>query len=554
MNLRILPLCFLLLTFLHTSLAQKKWEGGVSVGLANYIGDLVDTPFPRPEESQLTYGLHVRRRLSPNTGLRLHYLRGTLASDDFNSNDPAFRERGFTFNALLTEVALGLDYELRGHKRFNREGRIVRNIWTPYGFVQGGLSTVRPETGYGTGDFPPEMKDRIRADREADFATTRLALGAGLGLRFDLDKRTTLSLETGLRTSFSDYLDGISQAANADDFDWYTFTGVHLSIDIGPPDFDADGVPDRKDECPQTRGPAELNGCPDSDGDGIANIHDPCPRQPGLPEHRGCPDTDGDGFADPDDHCPDLPGTRLLFGCPDRDGDEVADPDDRCPDTPGPHDLAGCPDTDGDGLSDADDACPEKAGPEANGGCPMDRDGDGLPDGEDLCPDAAGPARLDGCPDTDGDGIADNADACPDRPGPASNRGCPELQAHEEDTLTRAIRAIRFRTGSAELLPESYPILDQVAEVLRRHPEYRVVVHGFTDNTGSAAVNQRLSEARAQTCVRYLVGKGIAPERLEAKGWGKRYPVATNATVAGRRLNRRVEFELLLPGMESKYR
>ncbi len=552
MNLRIFSLLWL--SFLaHFALAQKKWEGGLSFGLANYLGDLVDTPYPRPEESQLTYGLHVLHRLRPQWGVRLHYVRGALAAHDANSGDAALRARGFTFSAALSELALGLDYELRGKKRFDRQGRIVRNIWSPYGFVQSGLTTVVPEAGFGPGNVPPELKERIRADKEAAFPRTNLSVGGGVGLRIDLDKRTTLNLEAGIRTTFSDYLDGISQAANPDDADAYTFVGIHLSMDIGPPDFDADGVPDRKDECPQTRGPAELNGCPDTDKDGIANIHDSCPRRPGLPEHRGCPDTDGDGFADPDDHCPDLPGIPALFGCPDTDEDGIADPDDRCPTRPGTHDMNGCPDTDGDGLSDADDQCPELAGPPAQGGCPPDTDGDGLPDADDRCPTLAGPAQLKGCPDTDKDGIADPDDRCPTLAGTIQHDGCPPLQTQERDTLAKAVRAIGFHTGSARLLPQSLPVLDQIAQILLRHPEWQVIIHGFTDNTGSASLNQRLSEARARNCAQYLMRKGVPAQRLQWKGWGARYPVAPNDTAEGRKRNRRVEFELLLPGMKSKY-
>ncbi len=546
---------FTVFTF-SLSLAQKKWEGGISVGLANYLGDLVDSPTPRPEESQLTYGLYLRHRLTPHTGLRLQYLRGNLASHDANSADPAMQTRNFTFTATLSELSIGLDYELRGHLRFSKDGRITRNIWTPYFFAQGGMASVDPQTGWGSGDFSPEFKARIRADKEADYNVHHPQVGMGLGLRIDMDKRTTLNLEAGLRTAFTDYLDGISQAGNPQQPDWYSFTGLQLSMDIGPPDFDSDGVPDRLDECPQTRGPAQLNGCPDRDDDGIANIHDRCPNVAGRPEFAGCPDTDGDGLADPDDHCPEQAGTRMLFGCPDTDGDGIADPDDRCPMRAGTHQLAGCPDTDSDGLADVDDRCPEVAGIPEWQGCPPDTDGDGFADSDDQCPEVAGAETAQGCPDADGDGIADADDHCPEMAGSRSNMGCPTtstLQQQEVQVLTMAIKAVRFQRGSAQLLPSSFAILDQIAEILKRNPDYLLIIHGFTDNTGGAQFNRKLSEARAQNCALYLTKKGIDPSRISWRGWGAKYPIADNDTKQGRQFNRRVEFELLLPGQHSKY-
>ena len=82
---------------------------------------------------------------------------------------------------------------------------------------------------------------------------------------------------------------------------------VAVDADGCPLDRDGDGVPDYKDDCPDTPGLASLNGCPDKDGDGIADHLDECPDVPGLKKFNGCPDTDGDGVPDPKDECPDTP-------------------------------------------------------------------------------------------------------------------------------------------------------------------------------------------------------------------------------------------------------
>ena len=118
----------------------------------------------------------------------------------------------------------------------------------------------------------------------------------------------------------------------------------------------------------------------------------------------GNTDRDKDGVLDKDDECPDTPGLAQFNGCPDTDGDGIADKDDACPDVAGPAENNGCPwpDTDGDGVLDKDDACPEVAGPAANNGCPWpDTDNDGVLDKDDACPTVPGLKEYNGCPKPD---------------------------------------------------------------------------------------------------------------------------------------------------------
>jgi len=139
---------------------------------------------------------------------------------------------------------------------------------------------------------------------------------------------------------------------------------------------DGDGVPYRKDKCPDT--PAGVvvdeNGCPlDLDYDGVPDYKDDCPDQAGDPKFNGCPDNDGDGIPDKDDDCPFVAGLAKFKGCPDTDEDRVQDNKDKCPDTPKgcPVDATGCPlDSDGDGIIDCEDKCPSEMGTKNNSGCP----------------------------------------------------------------------------------------------------------------------------------------------------------------------------------------
>jgi outer membrane protein OmpA-like peptidoglycan-associated protein len=295
----------------------------------------------------------------------------------------------------------------------------------------------------------------------------------------------------------------------------------------------------------------------DADGDGVPDKRDKCPNTPaGVSVDRaGCPlDTDGDGIPDYLDRCPKVAGIARLGGCPDSDGDGVADIDDRCPGTPAgvTVDGSGCPlDSDGDGIADVDDKCPNTPkGVVVNlSGCPEDSDGDGVPDYLDQCPNTPKGIRVDarGCPlDRDGDGVPDDIDKCPDNPGPASNYGCPEVRRETRARLQYVMHGIYFETGKARLQPVSYPMLDEVVTILGEYPGYNLRLSGHTDAVGSDAANLVLSQARVDAVKSYLVSKNVPEYRVEATGYGKTRPVASNATAKGRALNRRVELELFL--------
>ncbi|MEW6774937.1 MAG: OmpA family protein [Bdellovibrionota bacterium] len=105
---------------------------------------------------------------------------------------------------------------------------------------------------------------------------------------------------------------------------------------------------------------------------------------------------------------------------------------------------------------------------------------------------------------------------------------------------------IHFEKGSNKIAEESYPILLQVAAILKEHEEIRKVqIEGHTDDTGGALVNQRLSQNRAEAVRKFLIEGGIGGDRLVALGFGEAVPIADNTTEEGRGRNRRVEFTIL---------
>lgn len=109
------------------------------------------------------------------------------------------------------------------------------------------------------------------------------------------------------------------------------------------------------------------------------------------------------------------------------------------------------------------------------------------------------------------------------------------------DASGKATLHVNFATDKTDILPESHPQIDQVAELLKIDSALKLAVNGHTDNTGDAAHNQRLSEGRAQSVMAALTGKGIDAARLSAAGHGDSQPVADNGTEQGRAQNRRVE-------------
>lgn len=260
-------------------------------------------------------------------------------------------------------------------------------------------------------------------------------------------------------------------------------------------------------------------GAKDTDGDKIYDFEDACPLVAGLKEYKGCPDTDGDGVIDESDACPTTFGLKEYNGCPDTDGDTVIDEKDACPDTFGLVALQGCPDEDGDGTPDKDDKCPTVPGPKDNAGCPL-------------------PPK-----DADKDGIPDMEDACPLIPGPAENKGCPYLTKETLEQVRVEAKSVFFKTGSAVLddAKGTSDRLDAIKEILKNYPTAKWSIDGYTDNTGSKKLNQKLSAARAKVVMDALIARGINPANLTSTGHGDANPVASNKTAAGRAENRRTE-------------
>ncbi len=140
--------------------------------------------------------------------------------------------------------------------------------------------------------------------------------------------------------------------------------------------------------------------------------------------------------------------------------------------------------------------------------------------------------------DSDGDSIDDSMDMCPNTLSGADvdARGC--LLKNQVIVL----RNITFELGSATIEASSNSVLDQLVATLKSQQDFNLEVVGHSDNVGAADFNQTLSEQRAQSIATYLTEQGINPDRIKSKGMGESQPIASNVSVSGRAMNRRVEF------------
>jgi OOP family OmpA-OmpF porin len=141
--------------------------------------------------------------------------------------------------------------------------------------------------------------------------------------------------------------------------------------------------------------------------------------------------------------------------------------------------------------------------------------------------------------DSDGDGVPDGSDKCPDSPSdkPVDADGCTIVSVVLED--------VQFELNSSDLTASSSKSLDKVVDAMNEYPDLRIEIQAHTDSMGEAAYNQSLSEKRATSVRDYLVGMGIAANRMEVKGYGESKPIADNDTPDGRAKNRRVELEVI---------
>ncbi len=573
---------------------HSNLEIGLMGGAIVYTGDAHCEKFLFKNGLSPAGGAFLRYYLTDRFSLRANFLTGKIKGDDKNYPGTEHGSRNFKFSAPIYDFNVALNFEPWGHKRYTSGA--FRRIFSPYVSIGAGFVSAKPTTDYNEINNTT-LRPLIEADKTNN-KFTHFSIPLGVGWRYDLSEHLTVGLEASYRVPFTDYLDGISKSGNPDAKDWYETGTLNIGYRLKyKRDADKDGIADEDDACPTEKGTLRGKGCPDQDGDGVVDKMDTCPTEQGSPALNGCPDKDSDGIADRDDACPDYAGDVANGGCPDKDGDGIIDMKDDCPDTKGLVAFGGCPDTDADGIPDKSDTCPTEKGTKADRGCPAtDTDKDGIADRDDKCPEQAGTRANEGCPEVEkvaevvtnspvptpivaasttainstvsvgSDAVvvgtytdyssAENLGAGSTYKGngreidPRSvisstvnvGRETAVISSEETAVFDEALYGIQFETGSAVISSSSNSVLTKVYNVMNNKRNVNFEIGGYTDNVGSSAANQRLSEARAKAVYNYLTKRGIAASRLTFVGYGGNNPLEDNGTAAGRAKNRRVQF------------
>ncbi len=201
-------------------------------------------------------------------------------------------------------------------------------------------------------------------------------------------------------------------------------------------------------------------------------------------------------------------------------------------------------DDDNDGVNNNMDNCPQtKVGVKVDAnGCELDSDNDGILDSHDKCPQTKAGVEVDanGCAiniDSDHDGVVDSQDLCPNTP--AGN-------VVDSDGCVKVIRLhVTFATNKADISQAFMTQIKKVADFMKINQDYKVILEGNTDSTGSKKYNQQLSLMRANAVSDALEGLGVNPDKITTKGLGESNPIATNKTKEGRAQNRRVDAKFI---------
>jgi outer membrane protein OmpA-like peptidoglycan-associated protein len=447
---------------------------------------------------------------------------------------------GFELTRVL-ELDINAGYGSYAGYQFNYEGYYKSEIipvglrfriapfdlkgWNPYLYLGGSIM-----------HYSNKYSDETRAPSPNEVKTEGWAglFPLGIGSEFALSDMVLLDFSIGGAYSTSYDLNNYDGGNNIVDAYYNAALGLTITGESCSSDKDMDGL----GKCEEEKlGTNPHN--PDTDSDGLTDGEE-------VKVYKTNPllaDTDLDGLSDFDE-------VKKYKTDPlkaDTDGDGLNDGEEVNKYKTDPLKA----DTDNDGLSDGDEVIKYKTDPTK-----ADTDGDGLNDGEEVNTFSTNPLVK----DTDGDGLSDYDEVMTYKTNPLVkdtdggsvddgievNRGTNPLDA-EDDVVKVGVPVIldgiTFATGKADITPESENTLRKALKTLQTYSDISVEIAGYTDNVGSDASNQKLSEKRANSVRDWLVRQGVDPTRIVAVGYGESNPIASNDTPEGRQKNRRIEFK-----------
>lgn len=214
-----LPL-FLLVSVL--SYGQRATEVGVFFGASNYQGDFAKSPISF-NETNLAYGLVYQRFIDPQWGVKGSLTFGKISGSDRNLDPVILKDRDWSFQTNIAEIAGHFQFHPWGKARLNQVGRLQRHI-SPYASLGLGLAFAEAKL-----DVPAD--DLVRS-REPDDRSVFFSVPVSAGIRYVMSEKLTINAEFGQRATFSDYLDNVSRNGNPDTNDWYMFFGLGLTYSL----------------------------------------------------------------------------------------------------------------------------------------------------------------------------------------------------------------------------------------------------------------------------------------------------------------------------------
>ena len=193
-----------------------RFEGGIFLGGSTYFGDLIEGPF-EPSEINLAYGVLGRIGISDDFSIKAKITGARITGDDSKT---ANQSRGFTFESSLYEIGVDVEWYFLESLGLTRNMGYAKVGFRPYVF-----------TGVSIFFFDPKvLQNGVLFLEETVTSTTSGSIPIGAGFSFPLGESMRMGMEGGMRTAFSDLLDGVSEFGNPEKNDWYTIVGFHLTF------------------------------------------------------------------------------------------------------------------------------------------------------------------------------------------------------------------------------------------------------------------------------------------------------------------------------------
>ena len=251
------------LVIVNIAFPQKHMEYGVFGGLSYYNGDLNPSAHLRTTNNHLAFGLVARKTINPRWALRANALVGNLSAEDSHSSDPFQVQRNLSFFTRIYEVSTVLEFNFRAFNPFNPPSAFRHpDYFTPYAFIGIGGFNFDPKANLDGNTYTLQP---LETEGES-YSRLGFAIPFGMGIKLRLSERALVSIEYGIRKTFTDYIDDVSktypdnpdelsqtarklsdrsleqqgaegsnwgtQRGNSQTNDWYSFVGLTLSFNV----------------------------------------------------------------------------------------------------------------------------------------------------------------------------------------------------------------------------------------------------------------------------------------------------------------------------------